>query len=633
MPSSSSAFALASSLRARSDDELAALIRLREVRETGINDFFDLAEKLLDRPSVQAMLGQLDRRVLLTLTVVAQLSAGGTVVPVADVTARIRSIDHPEALAFPSTLEMRLQRLADLGLIAYDAIGVMAYESVADLLAAWPAQKLPTLDTLIADMPEELGAPGIVNQDATDSLAAEHAFGTSMAVIEMIAALAHDPARELSRGGLGLPDIKRLAASASIPTEHVIPLLQIGRASGLLALDNGRWTPTSDAATWSLEPLAKRWARLADGWLGLVPNDIRYVLSDRTHSVWGEHFEPFMKWLFPAADAAFRARIEAHILRGELLGVTANNAPSTAGSALVARGAKAAETAMTSLFPPEVGQVYLQHDLSIVSPGPLSPAVDARLRAMTTVESRALASTFRVSAESITRALARGDSEESILEFLKSISLTGLPQPLRYLVAETATRYGMLRVGKVTEGATVGSVSYVRTEDEQLLATVLVDRRLSPLGLKLADDGSATSRFDRDVVFLALLDAKYPAAAENAAHEIEIVDVRPRARDTGGSGPAPVKDPATSIIAKLRLSSTATEVESSTAWLERQLEVAIKSKLSVTVTVTMPDGSLQDFLLEPTGLSSGRLRARDRKADIERTLPISRITVVEEHDK
>ena len=165
MPSSSSAFALASSLRARSDEELATLIRLREVRETGINDFFDLAERLLDRPSVQAQLGQLDRRVLLTLTVVVQLGAGGNVVPVADVTERIRAIDHPEALAFPSTLEMRLQRLADLGLISFDATGAMAYESVAEQISAWPSMKLPTLESLVAGIPDELGEPGIVNQE------------------------------------------------------------------------------------------------------------------------------------------------------------------------------------------------------------------------------------------------------------------------------------------------------------------------------------------------------------------------------------------------------------------------------------------------------------------------------------
>jgi hypothetical protein len=44
--------------------------------------------------------------------------------------------------------------------------------------------------------------------------------------------------------------------------------------------------------------------------------------------------------------------------------------------------------------------------------------------------------------------------------------------------------------------------------------------------------------------------------------------------------------------------------------------------------VTVQDGSSVDYLLEPTGLGGGRLRARDRKADIERTLPLSRITAV-----
>jgi hypothetical protein len=41
--------------------------------------------------------------------------------------------------------------------------------------------------------------------------------------------------------------------------------------------------------------------------------------------------------------------------------------------------------------------------------------------------------------------------------------------------------------------------------------------------------------------------------------------------------------------------------------------------------VAMPDGRLIDYLLEPTGVSGGRLRGRDRKADIERTLPLSSI--------
>jgi hypothetical protein len=50
--------------------------------------------------------------------------------------------------------------------------------------------------------------------------------------------------------------------------------------------------------------------------------------------------------------------------------------------------------------------------------------------------------------------------------------------------------------------------------------------------------------------------------------------------------------------------------------------------LTINVTVTVQDGSSVVFVLEPTGLGGGRLRGRDRKADIERTLPLSRITSV-----
>jgi hypothetical protein len=43
----------------------------------------------------------------------------------------------------------------------------------------------------------------------------------------------------------------------------------------------------------------------------------------------------------------------------------------------------------------------------------------------------------------------------------------------------------------------------------------------------------------------------------------------------------------------------------------------------------MPDGSEVTYSLEPAAVAGGRLRSRDRKADIERTLPLSHIVAVE----
>jgi hypothetical protein len=64
------------------------------------------------------------------------------------------------------------------------------------------------------------------------------------------------------------------------------------------------------------------------------------------------------------------------------------------------------------------------------------------------------------------------------------------------------------------------------------------------------------------------------------------------------------------------------------AWLARQLEAAARAKETLTVTVRMPGGDTADYLLAPASVANGRLRARDRKADIERTLPISAIASV-----
>src|SRR5690606_5389509 len=105
----------------------------------------------------------------------------------------------------------------------------------------------------------------------------------------------------------------------------------------------------------------------------------------------------------------------------------------------------------------------------------LEPTIDARLRRFADVEGRELAATYRVSASSVNRALAAGETAESIMEFLRSISLTGIPQPLQYVIAETAARYGRVRVGGVGTDE-FPARSYVRSDDTGLITTIAVDQ-------------------------------------------------------------------------------------------------------------------------------------------------------------
>ena len=285
---------------------------------------------------------------------------------------------------------------------------------------------------------------------------------------------------------------------------------------------------------------------------------------------------------------------------------------------------------MATALPAEVGAVYLQHDLSIVAPGPLAPSIDSRLRGMADVESRELASSYRITAASVNRALAAGENADSLLAFLTSISLTGIPQPVDYLINESASRYGRVRVGRLTDGpnapiAPPGNdtifLSYVCSADAALLGTIAVDQTLAPLALVRAGDSEhLLSRFAGDAVFWALSDARYPVAAEDELGEIVHLRRHQIARVTV----TPTVDTTRNLVDKLRLRAES-GVSVADAWLARQLDTAIKAKQTILVSIAMPGGAVVDYLLEPASVSNGRFRARDRRADIERTLPLKSI--------
>ena len=141
-PTNRSALALAGRLRATSDEQLIELLRAREVRDTGIKDFFDLADRLLDRANVQLALSKLDRHALLALT-----------------TGRVDD-GTPVDLAL--------------------AVDGEPYDAVAEVLSTWPPALLETAE------PPALAPVSTVATATTDHAAAERAFATTFAVLEVV---------------------------------------------------------------------------------------------------------------------------------------------------------------------------------------------------------------------------------------------------------------------------------------------------------------------------------------------------------------------------------------------------------------------------------------------------------------
>lgn len=639
---------LAARLRTLTDEQLAAALALREFPLTGVRDYFDLAEALLSPESVHAALATLDRTRLAVLAVAGDLiaeadptahdassadTAGGLLVaadaaaPASAIADRLSELGHNSVDT--AEVRARAERLHDLllGTLSEDSDGAALFApfaAVSEQLRVWPESGLPGAAELAAPIPADADgsetAPAAEPDAARDRLAAEHAFSSTAVVAELVAALIIDPARELARGGLSLPDAKRLAQAAGIEFEEVPRYLGLAERAALVEREGALWQHSDAGEAWLHGSAAARWRTLAEAWLAGLAPDVRALLAERAHGPWGASLRSAVSWIFPAAGDSLQQRIDDRTREAELLGITADGEPSAAGSALLESGGAAAEEVVAALLPPEVSTVYLQQDLTAVAPGPLTPSVDAQLRTMAEVESRELASSYRVTAASVNRALAAGETAESILAFLASISLTGVPQPLEYLVTESAARYGRLRVGPAEDEL---FQSAVRSEDVALIHTVAVDQALSAFGLQQGGPHRLLSRFAPEVLFWALSDARYPVALEDADGEVVHLT---RRRPPRAEVPAPV-DPLPGLIAALR-DSDADTAPTGQAWLARQIDLAIRSKHALIVSVRMPGGEVSDYLLEPASVANGRLRARDRRADIERTLPLSSIAAI-----
>ncbi|WP_341954068.1 helicase-associated domain-containing protein [Salinibacterium sp. TMP30] len=609
---SDAALLLAAQLRALDDSQLLQLLRSRVVRSNSVSDFFDLADALQQTTSLERVLRTLDRPTLATLAVVADtnsLTAGD----VASALGRFGSD--------PVAVQQRLDRLVEHALLIFRGGRYSAPDGVTDHLAGWPFDDLPTTGELLETAPPStLTSVEPSERASLDRIAAENAFATTNEVTELLNQLRTTPVRDLARGGVSLPDSKRLAVSMSVRLDKVAGLVDIAERAGLVATTNAQWMPTADATAWMSRSADERWLHLAEAWYQGVPDDIRTILADRTHSFWGDGVEAYVGWLFPAGVDWMLEKLRRYSRDAQLLGVTAERLPSTAGVALLTRTPAEAAAAMAELFPKEVHHVYVQPDLTVISPGPLAPQLDARLRIIADVETRALASTYRISPSSLHHAMTLGETLEGMRAFLAEISLTGVPQPVEYLLTEAASRHGLVRVGLH------GSVgSYVTSPDSVLLQSIAVDPNFSPFGLR-HEPGRLVSRFGVEQLFWALSDARYPVAAEDG--DGTILSLR-RDQVSDATLHEPQDAQPEQLLAKLRDGQGGVTGDEDQAWLSRQIEVAIRNKLLLKVTVRMPNGREVLYTLEPSSVAAGRMRALDRGADIERTLPLSSITGVE----
>nr|WP_243847317.1 helicase-associated domain-containing protein [Microbacterium ulmi] len=417
----------------------------------------------------------------------------------------------------------------------------------------------------------------------------------------------HAPLGRTSTGTVSATDRRRLVEAGSVADgEELDDLLAAAHDARLIRSAEREWLVTRRGSRWLGASTAARWEKIAGGFVAALPRALRTASGGFLPlGLWAGAFPLDPDW---PAQAARLARV------AEAWGLVTATSETPWGAALRETGEVDSER-LSAHLPPEIDRIYLQADLSAIAPGPLAPALDLRLRGIAVRESRAQASTYRFTADSVAAGMTEGETAESIRAFLTELSLTGIPQPLAYLIESTAARHGLVRV-KAEDDRT-----RVESANAGVLAAIEVDQSLRSLGL-VADRGTLVSKVGRDAVYWSLADARYPVVAVDASGASEPL------RRHRVAPKAPADDPTAPYASLVARVQAAYGEDTDAAWRERELDQAVRNRSVVAVMVKLPDGTTREFVLEATGLGGGRLRGRDRRADIERTLPVSSIESV-----
>ncbi|WP_229071879.1 helicase-associated domain-containing protein [Actinoplanes sp. DH11] len=540
---------------------------------------------------------------------------------------------------------------------------------------------------------------------AADSAGAGQVMEAVRATEAILEALAAEAAPVLRAGGLGVRDLKRLAKAAGVDEAAAALLIETAYAAGLIgesevgARSAGGpapdvFLPTGAYDLWRAAGVAQRWATLARCWLamtrqpGLIgrrddrdrpinalapdaeragaPQARREALDALADLGTGAAppVDALLGLLLWQAPRRARGREVAHrdaYAGAAVLGVTGLGALTSYARLLLtdpepdetdplglhpAEAPADAVRALDELLPAPVDHVLVQADLTVVVPGPPEPELAAELDAVAEPESAGGASVFRVTPASVRRALDIGYRADDLHTLFRRRSRTPVPQTLTYLIDDTARKHGGLRSGSAG--------SYLRSDDEALLAEVLGDKRLVPVDLRRIAPTVLVSPRPVARLLGALREAGYAPVAEDAGGATVLT--RPKARRAVTRTPRvpePLGPPLLAgprlagVVEQLRRGDIATRaarrapvtvraaqgqaVPGLTAVQQHSqamavLQQAVRDKARVWVGYVDSHGATLSRLVKPVSLSAGYLRAEDERGESLHTFALHRIT-------
>ncbi|MGH3745207.1 MAG: helicase-associated domain-containing protein, partial [Mycobacteriales bacterium] len=392
--------------------------------------------------------------------------------------------------------------------------------------------------------PYEPAGPGR-GTDATGALEAAESVRLTAA---LLAYWGEHPPAERKSGGLGARDLRAAARQVGTSEQNIALVAEIVYAAGLLgrttALDPA-FAPTSDADAWDRLELPERWQRLARAWLAMPSVTTEVGSRDERDAVvtalaqqsyrpaarelraallaemgggpaTGGSVVARLAWRTPRRMATYEPLLAPTLAEAAFLGVVVGEAVTSFGTALLAGGG-AAE--LGRALPASVDHVLLQADHTAVAPGPLPADLARDMALVADVESPGSATVYRFTPATLRRALDVGWTAADLHAFLGRIGRGPVPQGLSYLVDDTARRHGLLRAGTAT--------SYLRCDDETLVAEVVADPRCQGLRLRRIAPTVLVSGIGAGALIDGLRAAGYAPVGERPDGGVEVLGRQP----------------------------------------------------------------------------------------------------------
>ncbi|MBE7187533.1 helicase-associated domain-containing protein [Jatrophihabitans endophyticus] len=484
------------------------------------------------------------------------------------------------------------------------------------------------------------------------------------------------PPPVLRSGGIGVRELKRTAKDLAVDEATAALLAEVALAAGLIYTTSAPqpvYLPTPEFDEWREQPSSHRWSALAGAWLGMTrqPSLVgQRGERDRVISALGPDVErgtvPALRrrllellaglapgaaprdrhevldrltWQQPRRASSLRPLAEVLLHEADVFGLTAAGGITGYTRTLIGGSTSAAQHALDQALPAPVDHFLVQPDLTVVVPGPPDAALGIELDLFADLESSGGAAVYRITEQSVRRALDAGRTGAGLTAFVAERSRTPVPQALSYLIDDAARRHGRLRVGAAS--------AYLRCDDETLVSRVVADRSLAGLELRRLAPNVLVASAPITQVLDALRRAGLAPAAESPDGELITLGSepprapsRPAARLVRSHGVADSEAQTAEIVRRIRsgdaLAGMDTRVQSiarevpgvTSASTMELLRTAVREARLVWFGCAEADGRTTAHTMQPISLAAGTLRGYERGRSGLAAYPVHRITSI-----